>query len=179
MSLSERHQRFKEAVDSLKLRFPGREIAERTGYNKATVSSYLSEREPSENFIKTFSEHFGVDYTWIWFGKSEMEPAGAPIAEPTPMQIVASLAEAFKAQAETARMQAEILKSIEAKMARAETQTKMDVSLADVQEKMTTVWRRQELGIEEFRDRLDRIEAAKAAPGGKARKTAHHNGGNV
>lgn len=84
MEQSERHQRFIKAVESLRLKFPGRQIAQQTGYGKATVSAYLGEREPSENFVKTFCEHFGQDFAWIWLGKraepkkEEPSPAGRP-----------------------------------------------------------------------------------------------------
>lgn len=96
------------------------------------------------------------------------------------------MAEAFKAQAvalsdqaEAFRTQAAILRSIESKMAIVDVQATMKTSLEDVQEKMTTVWERQELAIEEFRERFARLEALKSAPTGRARKTADHNGGNA
>lgn len=58
-----RQQRFLEVVESLKLRFPGKVIAEKTGYNSGIVSEYLkSKKKVSERFLRKFCEVFHIDY---------------------------------------------------------------------------------------------------------------------
>jgi transcriptional regulator with XRE-family HTH domain len=58
-----RHQRFLAVVDSLKLRFPGKVITEKTGYNSGIVSEYLkSKKIVSERFLRKFCEVFQIDY---------------------------------------------------------------------------------------------------------------------
>lgn len=140
-------ERFISAVKSLKLRFPGRTIAEKTGYNKGTISEYLRNKEPSEAFIQTFSEHFGLNFKAIWEGVYENMEQQHEKADPSAMQILAVLADAF-------RDQAALMKNIESKMAREDTQatiekevkglaTNLNVAQADI-EKISLVQDRTE-----------------------------------
>lgn len=55
-------EQFLRDVESLNLRYPIARIVEETGFNKSSVSKYLSGKEmPSKNFLKAFYE---------WFNKS-------------------------------------------------------------------------------------------------------------
>ncbi len=55
----ERISKFYADVERLGLKFPGTTIAKETGYDKATVSQYLSKKlEPSEAFTKIFYDKF-------------------------------------------------------------------------------------------------------------------------
>lgn len=163
------------------MKFPGSVIAKKTGYHKGTVSAYLKNQEPSEAFIKTFCQQFGLDFSLIWTGKpsEEIENLSAKeIKEPTPMQILSVLADAFKAQTT-------ILQSIESKMAQESTQakivdqtTKIQFSLQDVQGKVTTLWERQHLAIEEMREHFAKLGVHKIPASEDAHKKRDHNGGN-
>lgn len=171
MAQSERHQRFIDAVNGLKLRFPGREIAKKTGYGKGTVSSYLTNLEPSENFIKTFCEKFEVSFVWVWFGKTEEKaPAGSePLiqlteAEPSPMQILdrlsiaykdqakalADQAAGFRAQAEGFRTLTETVNQMRNEMARANAQADLQTNLQRVFGGVETIGDRQEQYIKKI-----------------------------
>ena len=58
-----RQQRFLEEVERLNLRFPGKEIVKRTGYNSGIVSEYLnSKKNVSESFLREFCKSFDLDY---------------------------------------------------------------------------------------------------------------------
>lgn len=60
MNEKERIEKFRADVAKLGLKFPGKTISEKTGYDKSTVSSYLKpDGEPSEPFLKAFYEKFG------------------------------------------------------------------------------------------------------------------------
>ena len=113
-------ERFQSAVKGLRLRFPATRIAEKTGYNKTTVSEYLNNKEPSEAFLRTFAEHFKVDFDTIWSGKPEIENE----PDQTIKGILGVLAKAFQSQTE-------ILKSIESKMAQESTQAKILKAITD------------------------------------------------
>lgn len=142
-------ERFLSAVSSLNLRFPGTVIAQKTGYNKGTVSAYLDKKEPSEAFLKTFCQQFGIDFNLIWTGQAgevKKEVGGSQISEPTPMQILAVLADALKAQAE-------IMRSIESKMAQESTQAIIDKKLSAVEDKITEAL----AGIDTIVDQADEI----------------------
>lgn len=52
--------KFYEDVEALGLRYPVAAISKATGYQKGTVSTYLSKKdEPSANFLTVFYEKFG------------------------------------------------------------------------------------------------------------------------
>lgn len=52
---------FLRAVDKLDLKFPGKEIAEKTGHDKGNVSKYLrGSLQPSNNFLQQFEEAFDL-----------------------------------------------------------------------------------------------------------------------
>lgn len=54
---------FLKAVDSLDLRFAGKDICEKTGYKSGTVSEYLNaKKNVSESFLKNFSKAYGLEY---------------------------------------------------------------------------------------------------------------------
>lgn len=126
------------AVKALDLRFENAEIVKKTGYSKSVVSDYLnpdSGKEPSENFIRKFSEQFGIEFDAIWSGQAPA-PAAVDNAEPSPMQILDRLSKAFIDQAEGFKIQAhafalhiELMKQIREEMARAGTQAIMDANL--------------------------------------------------
>ena len=146
MAQSERHQRFIDAVASLKLRFPNAEIEEKTGYGKSTVSAYLNDKEPSENFLKTFCERFGLSFAEIWSGPRHASEK----LEPTPMQILSVLADAFKAQAD-------LMKSMESKMA-------LESSLQEVLAGVETIADRQGFAIQKILDDLAELKRRKNGP---------------
>lgn len=55
----ERFKQFRKDVESLQLRFPITEIAERTEWDKGNVSSYYNgKKAPSKNFLKKFHLSF-------------------------------------------------------------------------------------------------------------------------
>lgn len=52
---------FLRAVDKLDLKFPGKEIAEKTGHDKGNVSKYLrGALQPSDNFLQQFENAFDL-----------------------------------------------------------------------------------------------------------------------
>lgn len=52
---------FFRAVKKLDLKFPGKEIAEKTGYDKGNVSKYLrGTLQPSDNFLQQFENAFDL-----------------------------------------------------------------------------------------------------------------------
>jgi transcriptional regulator with XRE-family HTH domain len=58
-----RQERFLNEVKKLNLRFPNREIAEKTGYKSGIISEYLNSKKlASEKFLREFSEAFGINY---------------------------------------------------------------------------------------------------------------------
>lgn len=58
-----RQERFLEEINKLNLRFPGKEIVEKTGYNSGIVSEYLNgKKKVSESFLKEFCKAFNIDY---------------------------------------------------------------------------------------------------------------------
>lgn len=52
-------EQFYEALNSLTIKFPGKTIAEKTGYSRGTVSDYMNRKlTPSEEFIAAFYAAF-------------------------------------------------------------------------------------------------------------------------
>lgn len=107
------HQRFKSAVAGLKLKFPIAKIAELTGYGEPTVSAYINKKEPSEKFLRRFSEVFNLSFEEIW-NESESE---APPAEVYKFQqgnspTIMSLAESNRILSEANKIQAEANKAL-------------------------------------------------------------------
>jgi phage repressor protein C with HTH and peptisase S24 domain len=65
------------AVKNLQLRFPIKEISEKTGYNKGTISSYISGKiPPSIPFLEIFSKEFKINLKD--FEDIESKPANEP-----------------------------------------------------------------------------------------------------
>lgn len=57
------HNNFLKAVASLGLRFPVRDLHNKTGYSTSVVSEYLNSNRPvSERFAKVFCEVYGFSY---------------------------------------------------------------------------------------------------------------------
>ena len=55
-------QSFSDIVNALNLIYPVAEIAEKTGYDKGNISSYLKgKKEPSKAFLKKFNEVFSIE----------------------------------------------------------------------------------------------------------------------
>lgn len=111
-------------------------------------------------------------------GPSQLPETSKAEVEPTTMQILAALAEAFKNQAEALRTQAEIMKIIEKNMARADSQARSELSLTDIRKDVTTLVERQELAIEEFRERFLEIREGAKGPSKGVHKTRSRNDGN-
>lgn len=133
--------RFLGAVESLKLKFPVSEIAEKTGYGQPIVSTYLNGRQSvSTKFLKSFCEAFKLDFEAIMTG---IKPKGEEKADPSPMQILAVLAEAFKAQAE-------MMRNIEKEMARKDIQATMSANLIEVLAGVEVLSLGQEKGLAEI-----------------------------
>lgn len=84
-------------------------------------------------------------------GSSEISKEALKEGEPTPMQILAILAEAFKAQTE-------IVKSIEKNMARQESQARMETNLNRVFGGLETVGDRQGHAIKQILGELAEIK---------------------
>ena len=56
------NQILKDAVKSLRLRFPNAEIERATKYGKGDISNFLNDKKPvSDAFLKTFAEAFKID----------------------------------------------------------------------------------------------------------------------
>ena len=56
-----RQERFIAYINSLKLRFPNKEIVNKTGYNSGIVSEYMRGKKfVSESFLRVFCEKFGA-----------------------------------------------------------------------------------------------------------------------
>lgn len=61
-----RLERLLEFINGLNLRFPNKEIVNRTGYKSGVVSEYLKGKKPvSESFLKVFSEKFKADLDYL------------------------------------------------------------------------------------------------------------------
>jgi transcriptional regulator with XRE-family HTH domain len=70
-----RQERFLEHVNGLNVRFPNKQIVEKTGYKSGIVSEYLNGKKiVSESFLKVYCEKFGADYDYIMGNKPA--PAG-------------------------------------------------------------------------------------------------------
>lgn len=151
-----RWERLLSAVKGLDLRFENAEIVKKTGYSKSVVSDYLnpeSGKEPSENFIRKFSEQFGIEFDDIWLGPAPRTKA-PDNSEPSPMQILDRLskafidqAEGFKAQAHAFALHVELMKEIRNEMARGDTQARMETNLNRVFGGLETVGERQDHAI--------------------------------
>lgn len=92
------------------------------------------ERPLTESIGNEVAEKYGVSLDWLIEGVGEMKPAkianaGTSFTQPTAMNILATLAEAFKDQARVVAVQADIMKSIESKMARADALATIDTNL--------------------------------------------------
>ena len=79
-------------------------------------------------YADKIAEKYGVNKEWLFTGTGP-KYVSAGVLDPSPMQILSLLAQAFKDQAaahkehaETLKLQADILRSIESKMARQDTQ---------------------------------------------------------
>lgn len=137
-----RWERFLEAVDSLKLKFPNKEIIAKTGYSKGIVSEYLNKdsgKEPSENFIRTFSEKFGVNFDLIWNGMPPDTEQKITDRDLYAMFLTVSAA------------QTEILKDIKNGMARADALADIDTNLTRVLTGVEVLSRDQEVALKEIR----------------------------
>lgn len=155
-----RWDRFLEAVASLKLKFPNKEIIQKTGYSKGIVSEYLNKesgKEPSENFIRTFCEKFGLDFTLIWSGMPE---SGAQVLTDRDLYAM------FLTVSAT---QTEILKDIRKNMARADALADVDTNLTRVLTGVEVLSRDQEIALKEIR--------ALSAEQGNAKKNPSLGGG--
>jgi transcriptional regulator with XRE-family HTH domain len=76
MTQNSSQQRFLEDVKSLDLRFPVKEIANRTKFSKGNISGYVNGlAKPSENFLKKFYECFRED---IEKGKAKNQSDSSP-----------------------------------------------------------------------------------------------------
>lgn len=54
---------FLSEVEKLKLRFPGADIAKKTGYKPSTISEYLNGKKGiSEDFLRTFCKSYGLEF---------------------------------------------------------------------------------------------------------------------
>ena len=74
--------------------------------------------------------------------------------------------------------QTALLENIRKEMARETTQTDMKISLADVHSKVTTIWERQHLAIEEIREQFESVRKEGRALSKGVRKKAGHNDDN-
>jgi transcriptional regulator with XRE-family HTH domain len=153
------------------LRLSAEDLATLIGVNKENIYKWEKGTKPSnpEDYIKLMN--------WLK-GTLENIPKNDQEMEPSPMQLLAGLTEGFKAIAET-------MKSIESKMAQEKTQakiadqtTKIQFSLQDVQGKVTTLWERQHLAIEEMREHFAKLGVHKIPASEDAHKKRDHNGGN-
>lgn len=115
-------------------------------------------------------------------GEKKVEVVGR---EPTAMEILDRLSQAFLNQSEAFRTQAELLRSIESKMAQEQTQAiikeqtaMIQFSLQDVQGKVTTLWERQHLAIEEMRDHFAKLGVQKTPASAGAHKKQGRSDGN-
>lgn len=58
---------FTKIVKTLKLRYPVKDITEKTSFNKGNISRYVTGKAPvSEPFLKKFCEVYGFDYKIIY-----------------------------------------------------------------------------------------------------------------
>lgn len=87
---------------------------------------------------------------------------------------------------EVSGTQTAILRSIESKMAQESTQAKMmeqttwiTFSLQDVSQKVTTLWERQHMAIEEIREQFAKLGVERIPASGGAHKKRGQNGGSV
>lgn len=70
-----RQERFLEHVNGLNIRFPGKAIADKTGYGGSIISEYLkSKKVVSESFLRIYCEKFGADFEYLMGNKPA--PAG-------------------------------------------------------------------------------------------------------
>lgn len=90
--------------------------------------------------------------------KEDIPDQSAKVADPSPMQILAVLADAF-------RDQAAMMKSIESKMAREETQARIKSSLTEVLAGVETIALRQQESFQAILAKIDRNPPSK--DGGK------------
>lgn len=137
----QRFEWFKAQVDRLGIRFPIAEIAEKTGFDQGNISSYLKGKKPlSDNFLTRFKEAYRLDEE----GRGD---------EATTRDILKVMAEAFKAQTE-------IIKSIENKMAREDTQADMKTNLDEVRSIVDKLSKGQNKGVELLLKEFAKIHAA-------------------
>lgn len=142
----QRFEWFKAQVERLGIRFPVAEIAEKTGFDQGNVSSYLKGKKPlSDNFLTSFRKAYNLG------------DGASDEAQPSVMQILSVLAEAFKAQAE-------IMKSIESKMAQEKTQARMEINLNKVFGALEAIGDRQDDATKKILSDLAQIKGKKNGP---------------
>jgi len=132
-------ERFLSAVRELKIKFPGRTIADKTGYKKATISEYLKKKPPSEAFIRTFSEKFEVNFDAIWKGENKQEDRGEPIEQDS--LSLNQLAKALADQALASKIQAEANKE------NAEAMNKLASAIQNISLNFGTILSTQDAGF--------------------------------
>ncbi len=103
---------------------------------------------------------------------NEMPPESAA------MKILSVLADAFKEQARALAHQAEIMRSIESKMAQETTQANMETNLKAVRKDVTTLVERQSLAVEEMRDHFAQLGVQRKNASKDVRKKANQSDGN-
>lgn len=133
----------------------------------------------TSKIAKSIASEYGVNEEWIWNGEGEKwSKGGLAQAEPTPMHILSVLAQAFKDQAKAFADQAEIMRSIESKMAQETTQANMETNLKAVRKDVTTLVERQSLAVEEMRDHFDQLGIQRKNASKDVRKKANQSDGN-
>lgn len=127
------------------------------------------ERPLTDLIADAVSKKYGVSLEWVLSGTGEMKLEKAhssvpSLAEPSPMQILATLAEAFKDQARAFAAQADVLKSIENKMAQENTQARIDTNLKKVFAGIETIGEIQGQAIKKILADLAEIKGGKKGP---------------
>ena len=147
--------RLLSAIKALGIRFPTSEIAEKTGYKKATISEYLKTKEPSEAFVRTFCEQYKVDFGLIWRGVKP--PAQDQSQHFTADQLFHMYMKAMERQDGIIATQTAILKNIENKMA-------LEISLQETLAGVETIVDEHGPRLKKILSDLDELKKRKTVP---------------
>jgi len=142
----------------------------------------------TENYADNIERVYGVNKEWLFSGIGEPY-VDLGIREPSTMQILDRLSQAFIDQAAAFRAQAELMRSIESKMAQESTQARLEKEIKEVNGKLDsnlirTLALAEKLSIvqdrsqKELMNELSELRSLQNRPLRGERKSKHQNDGD-
>lgn len=144
------HERIK--TERIKAGLTEAQIADKLGVKRSTYQ-YWEKETPAIDKIKAVARALGLNDEYF-FRIDDQKIVNGAETEPTPMQILSVLAQAFKDQAAALTIQSDILRSIESKVAR-------ESSLVSLREDVRAISARQKGTGDVLLRSLERLEKKK------------------